>query len=112
VALSEKTFRALVTPRLWTLYSGKHSVAYLRSLGFDVMDDLIDHNSYDTLSHNQDKVTEFIAASNPMVKRFDWQDIENRCNQAAEHNQNILSQFKQQWPDDFATWLQQFVQQV
>jgi len=46
ITFSEKTYRALQTPRPWLLFHSTGSIQYLRELGFYVYDDFIDH-SYD-----------------------------------------------------------------
>lgn len=46
ITFSEKTFRALQTPRPWLLFHATNSIKILKELGFYVYDDFIDH-SYD-----------------------------------------------------------------
>jgi hypothetical protein len=114
VALSEKIFRALATPAPWTIYAARNSVAVLKSLGFDVLDDIVNHRyNY----HNYEIVS---GAPGSRVVEYVWESIQNvlelqsndqhkvklRCKDAALHNQNILKQMRQQWPQDFATWWQ------
>ena len=43
IALSEKTFRGLCLPVPWQLYSGRNTVAWLHSLGFDTLQDIVTH---------------------------------------------------------------------
>jgi hypothetical protein len=109
VAISEKIFRALVTPAPWTVYSGKYTVAYLKSLGFDVLDDLVNHH-YDQLDidgNNRGKIVEFVWASisaADRLKNMPRDQLISRCQQAAAHNQALLLNMRQQWPADFAAW--------
>jgi hypothetical protein len=111
ISLSEKVFRALVTPAPWTVYAGKHSVAYLKSLGFDVLDDIVDH-SYDSFSevegsNTNNKIVDFVRASISAagnIKNLDRNILTHRCQQAAAHNQDLLNQMKQRWSHDFAVW--------
>jgi hypothetical protein len=113
VALSEKIFRALLTPAPWTVSSGRYTVAYLDSLGFDTMPDLIDHNHYDRLIEFQDKPRIFIWKSLETAKALKAQDLDQikaRCLRAAEHNQRLLASMSEQWPQDFAQWSQQLTQ--
>lgn len=112
IALSEKIFRALVTPRLWAVYSGTYTVAYLKQLGFDVLDDVIGHATYDTLFAGPFKVPNFVILTNPNQSYFDWPAVKDRCYEAAEHNQNLLAEFKKQWPSDFAEWLPSVVDAI
>lgn len=107
VALSEKIFRALTLPVPWTVYSGRHTVAYLESLGFDCLHDLIDHNSYDRLKTVENKLEIFVRqclAVVSCVKAGDWNIWQRRCKEAAEHNQSLLSSWRQLWPEDFRDW--------
>lgn len=119
VALSEKIFRALCLPVPWVVYSGKYTVSYLHSLGFDVLDDLVNHR-YDDIIENHtteygDKMIEYIfeadsAATEMQSKSF--AEIKDRCKQAAEHNQRLLSSMQKQWPADFATWLPSVIEKI
>lgn len=119
VALSEKTFRALVTPAPWILYAGKHAVARLNSLGFDTINDLVNHR-YDSMLENfsikyGDKSTEFIADGAELIERLQSQDfatVSARFKQAAEHNQQLLANMKSQWPADFAAWLPEVIEKI
>ena len=110
VALSEKIFRALVTPAPWTVLSGRYTVAYLETLGFDTLSDLVTHNHYDRLIEVQDKTRIFIWKSLETAKAIKTQDLDQikaRCLVAAEHNQRLLASMAEQWPQDFAQWSQQ-----
>jgi hypothetical protein len=112
VALSEKIFRALVTPAPWLVYSGKYTVSYLEKLGFDVYSDLIDHR-YDRIIENKtaaygDKMVEYIFVGSEKAHEFsqcNFEDLKARCQQAAQHNQERLQQMREAWPSDFAAWL-------
>jgi hypothetical protein len=105
VAISEKIFRSLVTPVPWTVYSGIHTVAFLKSLGFDVLDDLVDH-SYDHY-RTGNRIKNFTNATYLISKRLqqcDRQELIVRCNAAAKHNQKLLKNMRRAWPKDFAQW--------
>lgn len=113
IALSEKVFRALVTPAPWIVYAGKHTIAYLESLGFDTMRDIVKHD-YDSMSEIKeastpgDKNTEFIfwAFDNYYrLSNMDQTQLKQRCLRAARHNQELLKTMSQSWPADFAQWL-------
>jgi cation transport regulator ChaB len=108
VALSEKTFRALCLPVPWQLYSGRHTVARLASLGFDTLADTVTHR-YDSMIENRtaaygDKMVDFLFEATENTQQFQQQDIADRCVQAAEHNIALLQSMQQQWPIDFAAW--------
>jgi hypothetical protein len=111
MAFSEKIFRALQTPVPWTLYSTTGAVQYLQSLGFDILDDLVDH-SYNTFAqdtpHGIDKISLFVSDSIQNVKKLqqmNFLQLQSRCTRAATHNQQQLARLKSQWPTDFAQWL-------
>jgi len=115
ISFSEKTFRALVTPAPWTLCAAKGSVSCLKSLGFDILDDVVDH-SYDAAEtkalYGADKIAAFVAGSidnaNRIIK-MDSVQLKNRCNAAASANQKLLANMRVQWPSDFAAWLPQVI---
>lgn len=108
IALSEKTFRSLTTPAPWTLFAGRHSVAYLRSLGFDVLADIVDHSYYDKIVLDENKVDAFVWQSNmawTRVKEIEFDKLQQRCVQAASHNVKLLQDMRNDWPQDFVQWL-------
>lgn len=110
-AYSEKIFRLLTTPAPWTCYVGRYGVAYLESLGFDCMSDLIDHNHYDRLKEVENKNAVFVWKSLEVSKQIRTQDqlaVTRRCQIAATHNRELLKNFHASWPADFAAWQQQF----
>ena len=111
VALSEKIFRAMCLPVPWAVYGGRHTVAYLRSMGFDVMPDIIQHR-YDpavelrTAAYG-DKMVDWLYEATDAVQHMqgqDWSQLVDRTQQAAHHNQALLAEFRRQWPADFAQW--------
>lgn len=115
VAFSEKIFRLLASPAPWTAYMGRYGVAYLETLGFDCMHDLVDHNQYDRLKEVENKNNIFVWASlqtaNAM-RTANYETVKERCSIAADHNQALLAQYKQQWPLDFGKWQQQHMNQL
>jgi hypothetical protein len=119
VAFSEKIFRALVTPAPWIVYSARGAVKYLKDLGFDVMDDLVDH-SYDTVSQDNsymgiNKIRNFVVHSQAVADHLmiqPMQSLKERCNRAAYHNQQLLSKMSQKWHLDCAAWLPNVIAKV
>lgn len=110
VAFSEKIFRALLLPVPWTLYGGSYAVAYLESLGFDCMSDLINHNHYDRLKEIEDKARIYIWFSLKFMReaqQMDQQNLLSRCQTAALHNRRRLIDFQNRWSSDFQNWLNQ-----
>lgn len=111
VSISEKIFRCLVTPAPWIAYSGRYTIARLRSLGFDVLDDIIDHR-YDRLIEAHHKMLEFVNTAQGTITSLKTQDqteLEQRCITAAQHNQQLLSAMRDDWASDFAAWLPQTI---
>jgi hypothetical protein len=112
VAFSEKIFRALVTPAPWAVFSAKNAVGYLKTLGFDVLDDVVDH-SYNSLTqsntmYGHGKIIEFVKLNIQNyhnIKNSDQTKLAVRCQTAATHNQQLLAHLQRQWPGDFAQWL-------
>lgn len=112
-AFSEKIFRALVTPAPWVVYAADSAVFYLKSIGFDVLDDIVDH-SYESHNTNWDqKIQTFVQACHNNVnhiKQQNFDSIRRRCLAAARHNQELLAKMQQQWPKDLAAWLPRLVE--
>jgi hypothetical protein len=107
VALSEKIFRCLVTPVPWIAFSGRYTIARLRSLGFDVLDDIVNH-SYDRLIEAHHKMSGFVNTADSTIaslKTQDWTKLKHRCMAAAQHNQQLLSAMRDRWNNDFSVWL-------
>lgn len=111
IALSEKTFRALCLPAPWQLYSGRNTVAWLHSMGFDTLQDVVTHR-YDSMIENRtaaygDKMVDFLFEATENVdslKNQPFEQIQQRCVDAAEHNRSLLALMRYNWPSDFANW--------
>jgi hypothetical protein len=119
VAISEKTFRALTTPAPWMLFSGRYTIAYLKQLGFDVLDDLVNHRydycEPDNTNVIDNKIIEFVNIAQEVVdslKQKDMSELQERCLRAATHNQNLLASMRLSWPSDFAAWLPSVVKDI
>jgi hypothetical protein len=110
VALSEKIFRALVTARPWVLYAGRSAVARLRQLGFDVLDDVVDHNSYDELTSRDIMKYQAVVATAQRVLANSH--TASRIQQAADHNQQHLFQLRSQLAQDLGSWFRDFTQKL
>jgi hypothetical protein len=108
VSVSEKIFRALATPAPWTVYSGRYTVAYLESLGFDCMSDIVDHNYYDRLKEVENKLPVFNWKSLEIVKQLKelgGSVVRERCICASQQNQKLLQEMSQIWPEEFSSWI-------
>jgi hypothetical protein len=96
---SEKTFRALQLPRPWLLFAATGCVERLRSMGFDVYDDLVDH-SYDGFDTSITCVERHESILNQLPKLMDLEftpKLLDRLYQGAEHNRNILKDWNSKW---------------
>ena len=90
ITYSEKIFRALQIPRLWMLFAARHAVKYLQDMGFDVLDDIVDHESYDSLDSPVARQTQILDLMPTLIAhQIDY----HRLQQAAQHNQNLLAKF-------------------
>lgn len=111
IAVSEKTFRALVTPVPWVLYSGKNTVVYLESLGFDCLKDIVDHGYDDQTesegSESGDKLSDWWWRADQNRKRLqslNFAQLQSRCLAAAKHNRYLLESMRRNWPKDMCEW--------
>lgn len=113
IAFSEKIFRALVTARPWVVYAGRWAVARLRQLGFDVLDDLVNHHAYDEANSSELKYRVMVAAARQAADRV-MQDPAAlaRCQAAAEHNQQLLAHYRSRLAADLGTWFRDFAQKL
>jgi len=92
---SEKIFRCLQLPRPWVLFSTQYGVENLRKLGFDVLDDIVDH-SYDHIADPIQRQTSILDVCKHLVS-LDIPSILTRCQQAAEHNKSVLKSMNNVW---------------
>jgi hypothetical protein len=114
ISTSEKIFRCLVTPVPWIAYAGRYTISKLRELGFDVMDDIVDH-SYDRLlevQHKMPKLADSAKKTIAYVKNLPWSQAKSRCQAAAFHNQTLLEELSRIWKDNQHVWLQQLAQDI
>lgn len=111
VAFSEKIFRALSLPRPWMLYGGRYSVAWLESLGFDCLRDIMRHE-YDALKESENKIHEFVRLCLQRIQELKDLDpawLLKRCEEAALHNQHLLWQLRHSWHSDLEIWTQTYL---
>jgi hypothetical protein len=111
-AFSEKMFRALTLPVPWTCYTGRYGIAYLESLGFDCLSDIIDHNHYDRLKEVENKIGIFVWKSLEVIKDLknrDFAELKLRCEKAATYNRELLKMYKHHWPAEFEQWKQAYL---
>jgi hypothetical protein len=103
VCFSEKTLRVLQLPRPWVLFGATGSVAKLRSMGFDVFDDFVDH-SYDAIDTSE----QYSYRQNAMLPEIQrllnlevTPAILDIWKQKAQHNREILRKWSLSWKTDF-----------
>jgi hypothetical protein len=114
ISMSEKIFRCLVTPVPWVAYTGRYTIAKLRELGFDVMDDIVDH-SYDRLLEAQHKMSHFVNLARHTItqlKTQNWPQIKSRAQVAAFQNQELLANLSRVWSENQHTWLAQLSRDI
>jgi len=107
ISFSEKIFRALQVPRPWALIAATGSVSRLRSMGFDVFDDYVDH-SYDSWPSDQDvtKQTDHIINEIARFKQLKiTQDILDDWYRIYQNNLAVLASWHQSWRDDFKQFI-------
>jgi hypothetical protein len=106
ITFSEKIFRALQLPRPWLLYCSPGAISLLNGYGFDVLDDYVDH-SYDQEFNHNHRLFKILNQLETFINRTYTEDDYTRFNRAASHNQNLLLQFEQAWPEKFKSILTQ-----
>ena len=113
MAVSEKIFRLLTLPVPWTAYMGRYGVAYLESIGFDCMSDMIEHNHYDRLKVVENRIGVFIWKSvsdtSKVLREGNQDQIRARCLKAATYNRELLNLFKKNWDTEFEQWKQAYL---
>ena len=87
-------------PRPWLLYCSPGSVEFLRSHGFDVLDDYVDHG-YDNITLHHVRLEHLLDQLETFVVRTYGQQDYERFRQASQHNQKLLQRFAQDWPTKF-----------
>jgi hypothetical protein len=77
------------------IHAQQGAVAYLRKMGFDVLDDIVNHD-YDNLDCTIDRQVAILDHCEQLLK-LDIRTCMPRLEQAATHNINLLNQFYNQW---------------
>jgi hypothetical protein len=98
------------------VYCGRHTVAYLNSMGFDTMSDVVQHR-YDGMFENKtaaygDKMVDFLFEGADAIEHMDISTVSERAAQAAATNQSVLTRMQSSWPADFAAWWPSVVQRI
>lgn len=100
IVFSEKIFRACQLPRPWLLYCSPGSVKLLKDHGFDVLDDYVDIE-YDNIIKHGDRLLTILDQLETFIDRKYTEQDYMRFDRAANHNQQLLKQFKNTWPEKF-----------
>jgi hypothetical protein len=99
--LTEKTFRALQLPRPWLLFAATGCVDKIRSMGFDVYDDIVDHN-YDRFDTSTDSVARqesILTQLCELVKLEFTPALIKRLQKGALHNRTLLANWNVKWQE-------------
>jgi hypothetical protein len=105
VTYSEKIFRCLKLPRPWILFAMKGAVAHLRDMGFDVLDDIVDHG-YDNIDFAIERQSVLLDLAQQLGKIEYTPALYTRLQQAAEFNQNLLVRFNKSFKSDCTTFFE------
>lgn len=87
VFITEKTFKPIANKKPFVILGDKHTLKYLKNLGYRTFDFLIDE-TYDTLDYK-----ERIVALADEIKRLcsiNFQRYEKQIKEVTEHNYNVL----------------------
>lgn len=99
ITLSEKIFRCLKLPRPWMMLSMKHAIKHLRDLGFDVLDDVVDH-SYDNIEFDIDRQVAILDRMEALSQLEYNEQLTHRLESAAKHNQKLLMTYLDRFDQD------------
>jgi hypothetical protein len=108
ISFSEKIFRHLRLPRPWILFAMKDGVTYLRNIGFDVLDDIVDH-SYDNCESFIDRQTKLLEQASILSELVFDNNLQKRLVDAATHNNNLLNKFAATFDKDIHVTLEKAV---
>jgi hypothetical protein len=87
--LSEKILKSICAEQFFVVIGGKHIVQHLRSHGFDVYDDIIDHDRYDTQLHPQDRL-HHVHELLEELKDLDWASVYQQTVDRRQQNRELL----------------------
>jgi hypothetical protein len=106
---SEKIFRSLQLPRPWLLFAATGCVGQLRSIGFDVYDDIVDHgyDLFDTECSTVDRQESILAQTKDLVNLKMTPALLDRLQQGADHNRKLLCNWYSNWRQLCLTHIQE-----
>ena len=82
--LSEKTFKPIVAGQLFVLIAGQGAVQFLRDIGIDTFDDVIDH-SYDLILDTRTRINKALEQVDRLIEK-DLENIYNDIKYRLEQN--------------------------
>tara|TARA_B100001057_G_scaffold500913_1_gene618784 strand:+ start:7352 stop:8275 length:924 start_codon:yes stop_codon:yes gene_type:complete len=97
VAFSEKIFRNLLLPRPFLLFNNPGAIQHLRSCGFDVFDDIVDH-SYDNIIEGVPKQIHILEQTKKFALIEYSTKLVDRLQEGCNNNINKLLELKNLWP--------------
>jgi hypothetical protein len=99
--LSEKTFKPILSHQLFVLIASPGAVQFLRDIGLDTFDDIIDH-SYDTILSPKDRIQQALVQLD-RLDQLDLKSVYNKISDRLDHNAKYLTSNK--FRDQFNFWL-------
>jgi hypothetical protein len=109
ITFSEKIFRCLKLPRPWVAFSVTNGVQYLRNMGFDVLDDIVDH-SYDNIDQDVDRQAKILVEAKNLCQLVITDTLQTRLNQSAEKNQRLLHKLSKDFYQDILVAQQNIIE--
>jgi len=109
ITLSEKIFRCLKLPRPWVMFAMKHAVKHLRDLGFDVLDDIVDH-SYDNIDFDIARQVAILDQAMVLSNLEYTTQLVERMESAAMHNQQLLQSYLDRFDQDMTATFDRVVE--
>lgn len=99
--LSEKTFKPIVAGQLFVLIAAPKSIQFLRDIGIDTFDDIIDH-SYDTIVDSRLRL-ETVITQIDYLMTVDLKQLYNQIKPRLQRNSEYFrsKEFRQQFPLTF-----------
>lgn len=99
--LSEKTFKPIVAGQLFVLIAGPGAIQFLRDIGIDTFDDIIDH-SYDNVIDVRERIKLAIAQIDYLTT-LDLEQLYNQIKPRLQRNSEYFrsEEFRQQFPLTF-----------
>ena len=95
IALSEKTFRALQLPRPFLLFAPMGTIQYLKSMGFEIIDDIVDH-SYDSEPNWINRQTAILNQLQNFLQQKTF-FVPKKYLDIARHNQDVMLTWRSKW---------------